>query len=436
MALLSVPEIVDRWNAAYFDRQLSPAVLTELRGLIGASADAQALADRAFRLMRAARFGPADFSALTAWMLGFSVPRTVPSAWSGMVPPVTMTGRHRKIDEYVAQNPWHQPSGEGVFVDLGCGFPPFTTIDTAQRLSDWRVIGVDPTFGRYLVYDAEGAYASFDSNHQLLYYQAGNYDPDQATTRARFHSLLDRLLPQLDGRSEVADEHGRLLLDPVRRYENDNLSLVAEGIGKYTLDGGADVIRCMNVFMYFDHPFRLNAVEWAASVLRPGGLFICGSNWTDSASSRYTVYRKEGDRLVAREFATSIENVRPIELAPWYALHDDNLDNLANAHTVGTIRADPQFRQRFDDRLDALLAKLGVCARDADGYLGGAPQDMPASELSLCSSVLASQLDDEGFVDDAVDVLRQAGRDAWRNHVGHVAMRPVTPPPLPPSAVL
>jgi SAM-dependent methyltransferase len=430
-----VTEIVDRWNAAYFDRRLSPAVLAELRGLADASADAQALADRAFRLMRAARFGPADFSVLTSWMLGFSVPRTVPSAWSGAVPPVTMTGRHRKIDEYVALNPWHQPDGGGVFVDLGCGFPPFTTIDTAHRLPDWRVIGVDPTFGRYLVYDADGAYASFGSDHRLLYHQAGNYEPDPAATRARFRSLLDRLLPQLDSSGEVSDEHGRLVLDPVRGYENGNLELMPGGVGEFTLDGGADVIRCMNVFMYFDHPFRLDAVQWVASLLRPGGLFICGSNWTDSACSRYTVYRKEGDRLVAREFAISIENVRPIELAPWYALHDDNLENLANASAVRTIRADEQFRQRFDDRLDALLAKLGVCVRDEDGYLGGAPPDMPADELALCSSVLAGQLDDEGFVDEAVDVLRRSGREAWRNHVGHVAMRPTAPPPLGPSAV-
>jgi SAM-dependent methyltransferase len=436
-----MPDIADRWNAAYFDGGLSPSVLTELRGLTGAEADSQRLADRAFRLMRAAGSKPADLTLLTAWMIGFSVPRTVPSAWSGTVPPVTLAGRHRKLDEYVAGSPWHQPADDGVFVDLGCGFPPFTTIDTARRLADWRVVGVDPAFGRYLVYDVHNAYACFDENHRLRYYQAGNFDPDSAATKARFHGLLERLLPLLpDGDSgepcEVADEHGRLVRDPLSRYVNGNLELLPGGIGDFTMDAGADVIRCMNVFMYFDHPFRMAALDWVANLLRPGGLFICGSNWTDSASSRYTVYRKEEDRLVAREFAISIENVRPIELAPWYALHDDNLENLANAHAVGIIRADDEFRRRFDDRLDALLTKLGVCARGPDGYLGGAPEGMPAEELAQCSSVLASQLDDEGFVDEAVAVLRRAGLDAWRNHVGHVAMRPVTPPPLPRSAVL
>jgi hypothetical protein len=426
--------MVDRWNVAYFDGRLSGEVLAELRELDGASADAVALADRAFRLMRTAGLRASDLSVLTAWMIGFSVPRTVPSAWSGTVPPVTLADRHRKIDEYIAGNPWHQPVGQGVFVDLGCGFPPLTTMETAQRLDDWRVVGVDPAFGRYLVYDADGVYACYDDELKLRYYESGNYDPDPVASRAKFGALLDRLLPRLpSGDAEVGDEHGRLIRNPVRHYETGNLDLQPGGIGEFTLDGGADVIRCMNVFMYFDHPFRQRALEWAATQLRPGGLFLCGSNWAHSACSRYTVYQKDGDRLVAREFAFSIENVRPIELAPWYALHDDNLENLANAHAVAAIRADELVCSRLDSRLDALLRKLGVCVRGEDGYLGGAPADMPADELARSSSVLAKHLDDEGYVEEAVAALNRAGRKAWRNHVGHVAMHPVTPPPLTPS---
>ncbi|SMC51985.1 CheR methyltransferase, SAM binding domain [Kibdelosporangium aridum] len=430
-----VVQIVDRWNTVYFDGRLSTGVLDELRQLADASPDALALADRAFRLMRAARLAPTDVSVFTAWLIGFSAPRTVPSAWSGTVPPVTMAGRHRALDEYVARNPWHRPEGQGVFVDIGCGFPPFTTIETAKRLKDWRVVGVDPSFGRYLVYDKQGAYACYDDDLRLRYYQAGNFDPDQTATKRRFQQILERLKPELSG-DEVADDDGRLIRDPMRHYETGNLELRGGGIGEFTVDGGADVIRCMNVFMYFDHPFREKALAWAEQLLRPGGLFVCGSNWIDSVSSRYTVYRKEKGHLVAKEFAFSIDNIRPIELAPWYALHDDNFENLANAHAVGTIRTDTPFRRRFDGRLDALLANLNMCPRGADGYLGHAPPEMPAEERSRCSSILAAQLDDEGFVTEAVDVLRRSGWHAWRNHVGHVAMRPVTPPPLAPSSVL
>lgn len=365
-------QIVDQWNTAYFDGRLSPGVLAQLRELESAPQDALGVADRAFRLMRAGGLRPVDFSVFTAWLLGYVMPRSVPSAWSGAVPSITMAGRHRALDEYVARNPWHQPQGAGVFVDLGCGFPPFTTMDTARRLANWRVVGVDPKV-------------------------TGN---------------------------------------PVAEYENDNLSLAGGGVGEFTMDGCADVVRCMNVFMYFDHSFRERALDWVTQLLCPGGLFLCGSDWIDSASCRYTVYRKESGRLVAKEFAISIDNVRPIELAPWYALHDDNWENLANAHAVNTIRADHQFRRRFDNRLDTMLANIGMCARGADGYLGHAPGHMSEEERGRCSAVLAGHLVDEGFVDEAVSALRRAGRHAWRNHVGHVAMRPVTPPPLEPSAVL
>ena len=47
--------IVDRWNAAYFDNHLAPGAVAALDPLNEANADAQALADRAFRLMRVAR---------------------------------------------------------------------------------------------------------------------------------------------------------------------------------------------------------------------------------------------------------------------------------------------------------------------------------------------------------------------------------------------
>jgi len=95
------PSIVDRWNAAYFDNGLSTGALSALAGLVTAERDAQALADRVFRLMRMAQFEPTDLSLFTAWTIGFSAPRTVPSAWNNAVPPVTMAGRHHKLDDYI-----------------------------------------------------------------------------------------------------------------------------------------------------------------------------------------------------------------------------------------------------------------------------------------------------------------------------------------------
>ncbi|MGH3885346.1 MAG: class I SAM-dependent methyltransferase [Pseudonocardiaceae bacterium] len=432
---------MDRWDTAYFDNRLSPGAVAALEGLTDAQADAQALADRVFRLMQLARFDPADLTSLTAWMIGSGVPRAVPSAWDGAVPPITMTGRHQKLDDYLARNPWHRPMDEPVLVDLGCGFPPFTAVDSAAKLAGWRIIGADPWFSRFLVYDDRGDYACFDDEDHLRYYHTSAVDPDPAVTRARFRRLLHQLLPLLVGDNTGAlgevEHHGaRLVRNPLRRYEGGNLVLTHGEIGSLDIKEGVDVIRCMNVFMYFDHAFRERALEWACGVLKPGGLFVCGSNWALSTSSRYTVYQEQGGHLVPREFAFSIDNVRPIALAPWYALHDDNLENLCNAEAVGIIRSDDGFRRRFDVRLDELLAQAGVCARGADGYLAGAAEETKLDDFEEHSADLVEQLDREGFVDDAVRALRRTGRDAWRNGVGHVAMQPVPPDPLAPSAVL
>jgi hypothetical protein len=86
------------------------------------------------------------------------------------------------------------------------------------------VIGVDPAFGRYLVYDESGDYACVDDDGRVGYYQTGTVDPDPAGTRTRFRRLLDRLLPLLPGEDtgqlhEVQRGGSRLVRNPLRGYE-------------------------------------------------------------------------------------------------------------------------------------------------------------------------------------------------------------------------
>jgi SAM-dependent methyltransferase len=434
--------IVDRWNAAYFGNRLSPGAVAALEPLNEASVDAQAVADRAFRQMRVARFDPADLSALAAWSFGFVVPKVLPSAWGGVIPPVTMVGRHCKLDDYIAANPWYQPTSEPVLIEMGCGFPPSTVLDSAAALSGWRIVGVDPLLDqRYLLHDDQGDYACFSDEEHLSYYQTRLLEADRDPTarQARYHRLLHRLLPLLadDNTGELAEielDGVRLVRNPLRQYESDNVMLTAGEIGSFDIEGGVDVIRCLNVLMFFDQAFRERTLQWASRLLRPGGLLICGMNWARSTISRYTVYQEQNGELVPREFAFSIDNVRPTALTAWYALHDDYLENLCRAEAVGIIRSDEGFQRRFDERLDALLAQTGM-RRGADGYLDSANVDPFQADLDEISAASVEQLDREGFVDDAVTVLRHAGRDAWRNAVGHVAIRPVPPRPLEASVL-
>jgi hypothetical protein len=428
---------VDVWNRRYFDGRLSPWVVELLRGLDHADDSAQAFADRAFRLMRAARIEATDISLLAAWQIGQIAPHVLPSAWGGKIPPITAKGRHKLVDEYVVANPWHRPSGRGLLVDLGCGFPPFTTVDSANRLPDWDVIGADPAFGRYLVYDELGDYAWFTDASSPRYYPAGVADQkrrsalhqDPAATNQRFTALLEELLPLLPdddpSLAQVAERRGaRLVRHPLRQFEAPNLRFVEGGIGTLAVDGGADVIRCMNVLGYFDRAFRTRTLEWAGTVLKPGGLFICGMNWARSTSSRYTVYQKVDDTLVRREFAFGIECVRPIDFLSWYTLHHDEAEALQLADAARTLRSDETFRRAYDDRLDGILATTGMCPRDADGYLGTVPLDLTPTEREERMESIGLTLGSAGLTDAAVRVLRGAGRTAWINCVGHVASLP------------
>lgn len=74
--------------------------------------------------------------------------------------------------------------------------------------------------------------------------------------------------------------------------------------------------------------------------------------------------------------------------------------------------------------MDSVLSQLGLCPRGEDGYLGGCDPEVPTSELGGRFRELESRLDQDGYVDGAVAVLRQAGYEAWRNCVGHIAFTP------------
>lgn len=421
-------------NAQYFQGRLSPAVLGLLGVLEHERAEVQAFVERMFALMRVARIDGTDFPLLLAFVTGHLIPKVLPGAWGGRVPPITLESRHVRLDDYLAVNPWAPCGPRTTLVDLGCGFPPLTTIDTARRYPDWRVIGADPSFGRYLVHDEQGDYACFDDAGALLYYQVPVLDVarwdalnrDPVATRTRFTDLMARLRAALP--SGVRDEFvavekdgAWLVVNPLRQFELPNLEFRVGGIG--TLDiRGADVLRCLNVLIYFDRAFRDRALSWAAGVLAPGGLFLCGMDWLRSTVARYTVYRQESGALVPQEFAFSIDNVRPLEIVPWFTIHEDDYETRTMAHLVGILRADEPFRREFDARLDRLLAELNICPRGPDGYLGGVADGLTPQELEGGLASIGERLDNEGFTERAAAVLRGAGCDAWRNCVGHVAI--------------
>jgi SAM-dependent methyltransferase len=384
--------------------------------------------ERWCRWAQVAKYGGAEFSDYLNWKFTF-VKNIVPGAWGGTIPSITSKGRLTKLDEYVDGNPWCEPPDRGTMLDLGCGFPPWTAIETSCQFQGWLIVGADPSFPCSIVTDDTGAYANFDREDRLLHYQGGAkfaldqfHDPEAQETH--FTRLLCRLrseLPDADATEfrKIERNGAELVVNPVRQYESPNVSFLRGGIGNLDIRD-VDVARCFNVLMYFDQTFRDSALEWLSGVLRNGGLFICGTAGNESTECKYTVYRKE-ERLLVKEFACSIGTLRPVDGTVWYSYSDDDYEAILASSAAGVIRSDDAFRSTFDSRLDELLAERGLLERGDDGNLHKVG-DWTYLEAEYAG--IEEQLVHEGYVDGAVSILRRGGHDAWRNCVDHIVFDP------------
>jgi hypothetical protein len=422
----------ERWTVEqlcdlYLGGRPSDPVLQLLKTAEGQRSEVRNFLERAFRLMALSKFDPRDLSPGVARFFAVFAPSILPGVWGGIVPPITMPGRHKKIDAYLRSNPWANFDPGTVLLDLGCGFPPQTSMDAADAFPEWQIVGADPAFDPYLLYDERENYASFDANRKLRYFQATRpaefiqLYSDRDATIQRFSEAFAQLLPGLpadDGGLSTAEHNGmRLLRHPLRTYERSNLKFVQGGFGSSDLPE-AGVVRSFNVLIYFDADFRRQAEAWVAQVLRPGGLFVCGRDDGASLNAHYSVYRNEGGRLVEKEFAFGVETVRN---CAWFTLHDGERETWRLAELLGILRSDRTFLRDYDVRLDSLLAQNKIAVRDADGCLADPPDPLDLARMFPVYETIAREIEAE-FADRAVSALQSAGLNAWRNPVGHIAV--------------
>jgi hypothetical protein len=400
-------------------------------------AEVKEFIERAFRIMAISKTVPENLTPSLVWILGVMISGLLPGAWGNVVPPLTYEDRHQLINQYLAANPWAEFPDGSVLLEMGCGFPPQTAIDAARDLPRWQVIGADPRFDPYVLYDSDGNYACMDSAGGVRYFQPGPSNratflslySDQAATFRRFGELFAQIrekLPVPESCECTAIEHegARLVCNPIRSYERANLSLIQVGLGEDAPP--ADIIRVFNVLFYFDSEFRSRAEQWALRTLRPGGLFLCGADGAKTLEARYSVYRKAHDTLVRKEFAFSLDNLRPPTILPLFCLHDQEKETFELAKLVGVLRSDEQFRADYDSRFDQLLAEKKIWVRQPDGFLGPPPEQLNPAAWTVEHVAAHRQLAEEGFVDRAVSVLKRGGYHAWKNPVGHVAVEPTS----------
>ena len=395
--------------------------------------DARGVILRVLHLMNRSGYSLTQFNPVLIRWLSATVPGILPSAWGGHIPPITVPDRHRKLDDYIAGQHFSADSGPHIFVDMGCGFPPVTTADTACRLPDWKIYGVDRSFADYVLYDRKGHYACFDREGEFLYFQPSTgvggkrLYAEPGRTKERFRQLFEALFPlvrNIDPRSsETVEKDGNTLIrNHIVDFETENLRFIESDMTD--LDPiPAKIVRCMNVFIYFTRDRQKEMLGRISNHLENTGLLIAGTN-SFGIQARYAVYRKDGDDLTLREFAFSLDNLGHLSIMPWFTIHDNDPEAILLAELSGTIRSFPSFWTPFSRHLDQLLEYHGVCRRKTDGFLHFPEETMLPNEFLKRDALLWQEMKKEGYLESAVDVLGRAGYEAWINPAEDIAIRP------------
>jgi len=411
-----------------------PEYLADQISLTELSSETRQFILRMLALMKRAYYPATEFNSFFMRALSTYVPGALPSAWQGRIPPITMPGRHRKLDAYAAQQTPISTSGRPVFVDLGCGFPPVTTVETAQNLSDWTIFGVDGSFSSDVLYDPDGHYACFSQDGEFQYFQAQMtasgraLNDDSEVARTHFETLFAELSPLLltqDGQASTTVEKDgiRLIHNHIRDFEENDLTFIETEILDLELPP-ARVIRCMNVLLYFEPHVKKKILSKIRGLLHDEGIFIAGFNHILGSSARYVVYHKVSNKISPSEFAFSLDNLRPIGVAPWYTIQEDDPEAKLLANLTGTIRTDEKFWPTFNRRVDDLLDHYAVCRRKNNGFLDFSKMMLPPEKLIRKMTALWNQIETEGYTAGAVDALSRAGYQAWTNSVGDIAVKP------------
>lgn len=183
------------------------------------------------------------------------------------------------------------------------------------------------------------------------------------------------------------------------------------------------VMRCMNLLIYYPVETRTRMLFRAGEHLDNDGILIAGTNGL-GIQQRYTVYEKNGKSLYPGEFAFSLDNLGPITFMAWFTIHEHDPEALLLAHLSKVIRQASGFWGSFSNRVDQLVEILFSCSRDPDGFFQFPVIEGSPVQLAKISSMLWNRLEREGFCDGAVEVLQRAGYDAWKNEAGDIAVRP------------
>jgi len=102
----------------YLGQQLPEKMAASFRMAV-LPAETQDFIVRMLALMKQSGFSVTDFTPHLIHWISVTVPGTLPGAWGGRIPPLTLPGRHRKLDAYAVRWVQAKTAAQHLFVDIG-----------------------------------------------------------------------------------------------------------------------------------------------------------------------------------------------------------------------------------------------------------------------------------------------------------------------------
>jgi hypothetical protein len=250
---------------------------------------------------------------------------------------------------------------------------------------------------------------------------ADNWSNFHEKVNREFHTLLPSL-PDDDATSPstVKGDRFRLTRRPIQGLASEQLSFRECDIFSDAL-GQAEVVRAMNILIYFDQSTQQILLRRLGDAVMEAGMLLVGTNGGNGCEERYTCYRREPKMLVPEYFSFSLDNLRPLGVMPWFTLHEDDLEARRLARYASLLRSDLSFWREFSAFFDDELARRKMMVRDEAGNLrspnGSAFIDGYHAKMAGIRAALEKE-----FTSKAIDALQRQGVEAFRNEAGHLAV--------------
>jgi hypothetical protein len=424
-------------NVRYYHGELPPLIMEVLQGAEQRGPEIQELTERIVRSASEAGIPARRLSPLGLAEFGNGIAESrLPALNGDLIPPITLPGRHGKIDELVRlRDGWAARK----MLDYGCAVPPHTTIDSSNAMPDWKFVGLDPFVQPYYLHDPDGNWAIFDNDGRCLKLVPGSEIDLKSRKslfrdsggRARFVDAFSTFESLIDKgetkRSEYVRGDWKLVAHPFSQYRTPRIEFVATE-SEAAEHGPYSVVRCMNVFMY--NQARSAYLEWIPEILEPDGIVITGRDALSSAEATFFIHRFDGTELRADEFCFSVDCLRPYAIMPWFTYNDADPDTLAIVSISRTLRQNREFSRVLDATFDELWHRMGSYDIDENDCLVPTVEfaSWPRALLEIINLIESIHIDDASIADFVAQELEVHGIRAWKNEIGFLSVDPQTIP--------